>query len=32
MKKLVTTALTIVAVAAIAIVVYRMITVEGPDR
>ena len=32
MKKLITTALTILAAAAIAVGMYRIITVEGPDR
>lgn len=32
MKKLIIMALTIAAVGAIAVVVYRIITVEGPDR
>lgn len=32
MKKLITMALTIVVVGTIAVVLYRIITVEGPDR
>jgi hypothetical protein len=32
MKKLIYMALTIVAVGAVAVVLYRIITVEGPDR
>jgi hypothetical protein len=32
MKKLISMALTIIAVGAVAVVLYRIITVEGPDR